>query len=74
MKLLAAIALTTALAAATPVDLEKRANPAGIDVSHYQGTINWATAKANGVAFAFIKVPFHPASPLSRRIQLTTMV
>jgi len=28
---------------------------AGIDVSHYQGTMNWATAKNAGVEFAFIK-------------------
>lgn len=28
---------------------------AGIDVSHYQGAMNWATAKGNGVTFAFIK-------------------
>ncbi|MDB4953725.1 MAG: uncharacterized protein JWO36_1294 [Myxococcales bacterium] len=28
----------------------------GIDVSYYQGTINWAQVKASGVAFAFIRV------------------
>ncbi len=28
---------------------------AGIDVSHWQGTMNWATAKSAGVTFAFIK-------------------
>ncbi len=28
---------------------------AGIDVSHYQGQVNWATVKAAGVAFAFAK-------------------
>jgi GH25 family lysozyme M1 (1,4-beta-N-acetylmuramidase) len=57
MKLTAAFALlATALAAsATPVELEKRASVPGIDVSHYQGTINWNTVKANGVQFAFIK-------------------
>lgn len=27
----------------------------GIDVSHYQGTINWTTAKNSGVQFAYIK-------------------
>jgi len=30
----------------------------GIDVSHYQGTIDWAKAKAAGVEFAFIRVHF----------------
>lgn len=24
-------------------------------VSHYQGTINWSTVKANGVQFVYIK-------------------
>ncbi|KAN0131599.1 glycoside hydrolase [Lactarius tabidus] len=32
-----------------------RADPQGIDVSHYQGTINWDTVAANGVSFAYIK-------------------
>ena len=27
----------------------------GLDVSHYQGSINWATVKANGARFAWIK-------------------
>jgi hypothetical protein len=50
--------LVTGLAAsAVPLEgtLDKRASPSGIDVSHYQGTINWNTVKANGVSFAFIK-------------------
>jgi len=29
----------------------------GIDVSKWQGDIDWRTAKRGGVAFAFIKVP-----------------
>jgi len=29
--------------------------PLGIDVSHYQGTINWSSAKSSGVAFAWAK-------------------
>lgn len=29
--------------------------PAGIDVSHYQGTINWSSVKAAGIQFAYIK-------------------
>ncbi|KAI0792544.1 glycoside hydrolase family 25 protein [Abortiporus biennis] len=35
--------------------LVKRAAPAGIDVSHFQGAVNFNTAKANGVTFAYIK-------------------
>jgi GH25 family lysozyme M1 (1,4-beta-N-acetylmuramidase) len=31
------------------------AYPAGIDVSHYQGTINWSSVKAAGIQFAWIK-------------------
>lgn len=30
-------------------------NPVGIDVSHYQGTINWSSVKSAGIAFAYIK-------------------
>lgn len=29
--------------------------PAGVDVSHYQGTINWTSVKAAGISFAYIK-------------------
>ncbi len=29
--------------------------PPGIDVSHYQGTINWASVKSAGIQFAWIK-------------------
>ncbi|KAI0764562.1 glycoside hydrolase family 25 protein [Trametes elegans] len=39
---------------ASPV-LEKRAAPKGIDISSYQGTVNFNTAKANGIAFVYIK-------------------
>ena len=31
------------------------AQTAGLDVSHYQGTINWATVKSLGAKFAYIK-------------------
>ncbi|KZT37549.1 glycoside hydrolase family 25 protein [Sistotremastrum suecicum HHB10207 ss-3] len=37
------------------VALEKRANPAGIDVSDFQTNVNWATVKANGIQFAYVK-------------------
>jgi len=30
-------------------------NPKGIDVSHWQGTINWNSVKSAGYTFAFIK-------------------
>ncbi|MBW5247800.1 lysozyme [Streptomyces sp. P01-B04] len=32
-----------------------QATQAGIDVSHYQGTINWSSVKSAGIAFAYIK-------------------
>lgn len=56
MKLSTAALLTLAVAVATasPI-LDKRANPKGIDVSHFQGTVNFNTVKANGLAFAYIK-------------------
>lgn len=31
------------------------AAPAGVDVSHYQGTITWSSVKSAGIQFAFIK-------------------
>ncbi|KAJ7223687.1 glycoside hydrolase family 25 protein [Mycena haematopus] len=36
-------------------DIAKRAQPQGIDVSHFQGTVNWASIKANGISFVYIK-------------------
>jgi GH25 family lysozyme M1 (1,4-beta-N-acetylmuramidase) len=54
MKLLSAISLALiAVSQASP--LEKRADPHGIDVSSYQGNVNWAAVKANGIAFVYIK-------------------
>ena len=47
------VALFSFTAAASP--LVKRADPPGIDVSHFQGTIDWSTVVANGVAFTYIK-------------------
>ncbi len=35
--------------------LVKRADPQGIDVSHWQGTLNWNTIKSEGVTWAYIK-------------------
>ncbi|MDO0924743.1 GH25 family lysozyme [Streptomyces sp. TG1A-8] len=31
------------------------ANPAGIDVSHYQGAINWSAVRGAGIEFAWVK-------------------
>lgn len=31
------------------------ANPAGVDVSHYQGSINWTSVRNAGIQFAWIK-------------------
>ena len=57
------IALTTALitvVVSKPTALKERAQPQGCDVSGYQPNINWATVKANGASFVFIKVhPIH---------------
>jgi GH25 family lysozyme M1 (1,4-beta-N-acetylmuramidase) len=47
MKLISVVILALAAIA--------NAQPKGIDVSGYQPNINWATVKANGVEFAFIK-------------------
>ncbi|KAJ6557892.1 glycoside hydrolase family 25 protein [Mycena capillaripes] len=61
MKLLATLLFTSASSllcnGATLVlrDLNERAQPQGIDVSHFQETVNWATVKANGVSFVYIK-------------------
>lgn len=61
MKLLSLVSLALAsYVAASPIgehesEFEKRATLSGIDVSGYQPSINWATVKANGVKFAFIK-------------------
>lgn len=44
------------LAIAIPgVPGQNPANPKGIDVSDFQGTINWTTVKNSGISFAFIK-------------------
>ncbi|PIL23614.1 hypothetical protein GSI_14927 [Ganoderma sinense ZZ0214-1] len=50
---LVALAVTVATTSAVAV---KRAAPQGIDVSHYQGAVNFAAAAANGISFAYIKV------------------
>ncbi|KAF9528365.1 glycoside hydrolase family 25 protein [Crepidotus variabilis] len=52
--------LSVAIVTATPIESEgaalvRRADPTGIDVSSYQPNVNWASVKASGVSFAYIK-------------------
>ncbi|TBU36834.1 N,O-diacetylmuramidase [Dichomitus squalens] len=49
---LVALATTFTTVATAPA---KRAAPQGIDVSHFQGVVDFAAAAANGVSFAYIK-------------------
>nr|WP_026929016.1 lysozyme [Glycomyces tenuis] len=52
--LVASAVLTAAmLAVASPASAQS--NPIGIDVSHYQGSINWTSVKNAGIDFAYIK-------------------
>jgi len=44
----------TATATAPQLAMHLR-GPQGIDVSHWQGTIDWKKVKSQGVAFAYIK-------------------
>ncbi|EIN08590.1 glycoside hydrolase family 25 protein [Punctularia strigosozonata HHB-11173 SS5] len=56
MKLfLSLLSSATAVSSVLGAVLDKRANPKGIDVSAYQPSVDWATVKANGVSFAYIK-------------------
>ncbi|KAJ7109630.1 glycoside hydrolase family 25 protein [Mycena crocata] len=34
---------------------ERAMQPKGIDVSHFQATVNWATVKSNGISFVYMK-------------------
>ncbi|KIK63283.1 glycoside hydrolase family 25 protein [Collybiopsis luxurians FD-317 M1] len=40
---------------AAPFEPRQLDGPKGIDVSHYQGTIDWSSVAANGIKFVFIK-------------------
>lgn len=58
MKLSTAFAVlvsTLASAAPAPSNLEKRATVQGFDISHYQGTVNFAGAYSSGARFVIIK-------------------
>ncbi len=48
------LAAFLALSSASPT-LVKRAAPQGVDISHYQGTVNFNTLVANGLSFVYIK-------------------
>jgi len=53
---LLSLVLTTALvSSASPVEVTKRAQPQGIDVSSHQPNVNWPAVKKSGVDFAYIK-------------------
>ncbi|GAB3646358.1 hypothetical protein GCM10028833_08060 [Glycomyces tarimensis] len=52
--LFASVVLTAVtLTSANPAQAQTQ--PSGIDVSHYQGSINWNSVKSAGIDFAFIK-------------------
>jgi GH25 family lysozyme M1 (1,4-beta-N-acetylmuramidase) len=53
MKLVSLFLCITA-ALAEPI-ITKRSDPLGIDVTSYQGNVNWSTLKSKGVSFAYIK-------------------
>ncbi|MGW0631378.1 GH25 family lysozyme [Streptomyces sp. NPDC002758] len=47
--------LGTAAPQAATLSAAVSTGPAGLDVSGYQGSVNWATVKSNGAAFAYVK-------------------
>ncbi|MGH8882741.1 MAG: GH25 family lysozyme, partial [Stackebrandtia sp.] len=53
--LVAAVGLIVTAPASADPSAEAKANPKGVDVSHYQGTINWKKARKAGTQFAWIK-------------------
>ncbi|GAA4902208.1 GH25 family lysozyme M1 (1,4-beta-N-acetylmuramidase) [Stackebrandtia albiflava] len=50
-----AVGLLTATSAPAQAEPATNANPAGIDVSHWQGAINWTAVRNAGIEFAWIK-------------------
>jgi hypothetical protein len=54
-------ALVLSLVSASPSSFDKRSQPHGLDVSGWQGNVNWNSVKANGASFAIIKAG--PPSP-----------
>jgi lysozyme len=55
MKLLLKLLFLSLLTSACGEALDKK-NVTGIDVSHFQGEINWALIKKSGYSFTYIKV------------------
>lgn len=53
----ASLLAVTVLAITSPAsaEAEPKAKPGGIDVSHYQGSINWKKVRDAGIQFAWIK-------------------
>ncbi|ADD43078.1 GH25 family lysozyme [Stackebrandtia nassauensis] len=47
--------VTLVITAPAEAEAETRAKPAGIDVSRYQGDINWKKVRGGGIQFAWIK-------------------
>ncbi|KAJ3751411.1 glycoside hydrolase family 25 protein [Lentinula detonsa] len=49
--------LPAAILAAPSLELQERqlSGPKGVDVSHFQGAIDWTSVAANGISFVFIK-------------------
>jgi GH25 family lysozyme M1 (1,4-beta-N-acetylmuramidase) len=50
-----AILVSCVLGAAAAPELVKRAQPHGVDVSGWQGNVNWPIVASAGVQFAYIK-------------------
>ena len=53
--LLTAVSVTVSAALSTAVVSKKRFPVMGVDVSSYQGDIDWQLLESQGVRFAFIK-------------------
>ncbi len=45
----------TLVAATRPVTLTSSSDPQGLDVSSFQGNVDWATVSADGASFAYVK-------------------
>lgn len=55
VRAIAAVVLTVCMSVSAPITAGAAGNQ-GIDVSKYQGAINWAAVAQSGVSYAFIKV------------------
>ncbi|KAJ3484678.1 hypothetical protein NLI96_g5480 [Meripilus lineatus] len=55
MKLTSFLPLLLSAASLVGATLVKRANPKGIDVSHYQSSVDFVKVKNNGLSFVYIK-------------------